>query len=548
MGKLKTNTIYLLFFIAIVLFYCLFLTRYGIEFWDTGYIPSFSWRIINGQNAYEDFLYKGPPLTLYFHAFFMKILPENGQFLWIRMINYMLFSFGVFFTVTGFYNFFKEIQFNKWAVMSICFVISLLNFPPYPWPTTDGIFFASIAFFILSKTTPTIWNFILIAFFTVLSALTKQSFYPVPILFLAWILFNYNYKKAIVFGLILLGFLSIFLFWISEITTIANFLKQTTGQTKLGMLFYSGFLNYFWLYDYKWIYFAIIIFLSIVLFYFKSKKENSNYKLVLRSLSITILVFSIILCLKNEFQIGSRIAVVSCCFAVLGNLNFNKDFFKLHLTIVLMLGIAWCSSISLGYPFPILFSTGIILSILILFKNELEFLRKIYVLYTVIILLMIIAFSNNFKPYREKTFPNLTVSLNEISPKLIGINTTKYNHDKLVDLKKLVIKYGSDFIVAPNIPMAHYIFNSKSVLPADWIINSEVNKNPKQFIEIAKNTKNIIFLEKSFLQKEELMPEKKENFSVIADYIYKNFKVVDQTKYFIIYKGIEKNEAIPQIN
>lgn len=537
-----------LIFKLIVCIYCLFLTRYGIEFWDTGYIPSFSWRIINGQNAYEDFLYKGPPVTLYFHAFFMKILPETGQFLSIRIINYLLFSFGVYFTVSGFYSFFKEIKYNKWAIMSVCFIISLLNFSPYPWPTTDGIFFASIAFFILSKRTPTIWNLILVAFFAILSSLTKQSFYPVPILFLAWILLNYNYKKAIIFGLLLLGFLSIFLFWISQITTIENFLQQTTGQTKLGMLFYSGFLNYFWIYENKWLYILLIILFSIGLFYFKSKNEKSNYNLLLKSFSIVILLLSIILCLKDEFLIGSRIAVLSCCFAVLSNLKLKIETLKLYSTIVLMLGIAWCSSISLGYPFPILFSTGIILSILILFKNELDYLRKIYVLYPIAYILMILAISANYKPYREKTFPNLTVSLNEISPKLIGIKTTKYNHDKLVDIKKLVSKYGPHYIVAPNIPMTHYIFNDKSVLPADWIINSEVNKNPKKFIEIAKNSKNTIFLEKSFLQKEELMPDKKENFSVIADYIYRNFKVIEQTNYFIIYKGIEKNEAIPQIN
>jgi hypothetical protein len=44
------------------------------------------------------------------------------------------------------------------------------------------------------------------------------------------------------------------------------------------------------------------------------------------------------------------------------------------------------------------------------------------------------------------------------------------------------------------------------------------------------------------------MPPKKENFSAIADYIYRNFKQIDETNYFIIYNGIEKNEQIPKIN
>ena len=153
MEKLKKIDNYFILFTIIVLFYCLVLAHIGIEFWDTGYIPSFSWRIVNGENVYEDFLYKGPPITLYFHAFFMKILPEVGQFYWIRVTNYLLFALQVFFTVKAFDNFYglEKFKINKWAVMSVGFVISLLNFPPYPWPTTDGLFFASIALYFSSK-------------------------------------------------------------------------------------------------------------------------------------------------------------------------------------------------------------------------------------------------------------------------------------------------------------------------------------------------------------------------------------------------------------
>ena len=177
MGELKKIDGYFLLFTFIVSFYCLVLAHIGFEFWDTGYIPSFSWRIVNGERVYEDFLYKGPPVTLYFHAFLMKILPEVGQFYWIRVTNYLLFALQVFFTVKAFDNFYglEKFKINKWAIMSVGFVISLLNFPPYPWPTTDGLFFASIALYFSSKLNKIkTFDLILIAFFSVLSALTKQ--------------------------------------------------------------------------------------------------------------------------------------------------------------------------------------------------------------------------------------------------------------------------------------------------------------------------------------------------------------------------------------
>ena len=122
------------------------------------------------------------------------------------------------------------------------------------------------------------------------------------------------------------------------------------------------------------------------------------------------------------------------------------------------------------------------------------------------------------------------------------------NFDKLNELKKLRAKYGLKTIVVPNIAMTNYIFNTKSLFPADWIINTEVNRNAKPFITIASKIENYIFIEKSFINGEELMPQKKENFSIIADYIYKNFNRIDETKYFIVYNGIIKNEKIPQIN
>ena len=134
----NSNTYKYLFFL-IVAFYCIILTQFGLENFDTGYIPSFSWRVINGQDIYQDFFYKGPPVTIYFHAFLMKILPETAQFFFIRVIVYLLFALQVYLCVSGFYAVYdlRKLKINKWAIMSVCFIISLLNFSPYPWPTTD---------------------------------------------------------------------------------------------------------------------------------------------------------------------------------------------------------------------------------------------------------------------------------------------------------------------------------------------------------------------------------------------------------------------------
>jgi hypothetical protein len=549
MEKLKKIDRYFLLFTIIVLFYCLVLAHIGIEFWDTGYIPSFSWRIVNGENVYEDFLYKGPPITLYFHAFFMKILPEVGQFYWIRVTNYLLFALQVFFTVKAFDNFYglEKFKINKWAVMSIGFVISLLNFPPYPWPTTDGLFFASIALYFSSKIEKSnIIYLFFIAIFSVLSALTKQSYYLIPVFFLIFISIQKGIQKGLIVLLFIIVFISVFLYWITSITTLDNFLKQTSGQTHLIDLIYAGFLNYFWIYDDKIPIYSAILITILLLLYLKLRNSKFTFMHLFETISITLLIVSLILCFYYEFLIASRVAAMASTIALLTKMKFNLESIKYHLPVLLLLGIAWCSAISLGYAYPILFSTGIILSIIILFNKELNQFRNLK--FIVILILCILGFFYNYKPYREQYIYKIDSSLNDISPKLKYIYTTKNNFDKLNELKKLRVKYGLKTIVVPNMAMTNYIFNTKSLFPADWIINTEVNRNAKPFITIASKIENYIFIEKSFLNGEELMPKKKENFSIIADYIYRNFNKIDETKYFIVYNGIIKNEKIPKIN
>lgn len=535
-------------YLIILSFYCFVLSQFGYELWDTGYITSFSWRIINNEIVYSDFIYKGPPVTLYFHAFFMEVLPEVGQFYLIRILNYLFFGIQVFFVVSGFYNIYS-IKSNKYAVMCICFIISLLNFPPYPWPTTDGLLFVSIAFYLASlKNSNYNLNLIAIALFSILSALTKQSYYPIPFFFIVWIYLNKGISKSLIYILYLVILSCFFIYLIITYSSLDFFLKQTTGETKLFHLFYAGFLVYFWYYKYKWIYYIGILILTILLYYLYRKKEKTPLKTILNYFGLSIFALAIILVLCKEILIASRLIFISLVLIVFYRFNFSIKSFRKYSTIFLFLGIAWCSAISLGYPYPILFSTGMILSFILLFEEDLFYLFKKTKLTLFMLTICLIGFSYTIYPYREEHITKLSYSLEDITPKLKFIKTTLSNQQKLIDLKKMIEKYNRNFIVAPNIPMAHYLFNTQSKLPADWLINSEINKSPKLFINLAKKSDNFIFLEKSFINGEKLMPPQREKFSFIADYIYRNFKKIEETEYFIIYNTQITDERIPEIN
>jgi len=533
---MKSTNLYKYLFFFIVLFYAFVLSQFGMENYDTGYITSFSWRIINNQAIYEDFIYKGPPVTLFLHAFWMKILPETGQFFVFRIIAYFFFALQVYFSVSGFYNIYNKISINKWAVMSVCFIVSLLNSSPYPWPTKDGLLFASVAFWMISKYKN--FNFFTssaTALFCLLCALTKQSFYLIPLVFLFWIFIQHGLKKALIYFIQLIAFFAVFLFLIP----LKDFIDQTTGETTLHQLYVSGFSNYVFVSIRLLVPLVIIAFLIVYSYSKYATKKAISYSNCFKLFSIILFLLSIIFVLFKQIETASIIAFDACIVALL-HLYFSKKNTVQHLApIAVSLSIAWSTSISLGYPYPILHATGIILSVIVLLHYyNFEITTKHY--FSITIPLSIIAFSYTLKPYNEKDIFSLSYSLDTISPKLKYIKTNKNNFEKHLELKKLIAHYGENFIVAPNFPMANYIFNHQSELPADWIIDTEVNRQFDTFIKIASDKKNYIFLEKSFIERGDLETVGEATSSSIARFIYKNFNQIDETKHFIIYNSVNR--------
>ncbi len=525
-------------FFAIVLFYALFLSQFGFENWDTGYITSFSWRIVNGLAPYEDFIYKGPPVTLYLHAFWLNILPENGQFYFVRLVNYVMFALQIFFTFGAFDRFFnfQKLKIDKWALMCLAFVVSLLNFPAFPWPTTDGVLFASAALYLASVfSRPTFVHLFFIAICCMLSALTKQSFYLVPVLFLFLIFVRNGLRQCIVFLTSLAILALAYYLFINQITSWERYIQYTTGETHLYSLLYVGIYEYlaFFL---RWYVTAPIIILTGILTYLAKTSAPVARKLV-SILALVIMLAAIISAFCNEILVATKVAFVSVALLSADALIFRKRSLKFLSPAIVALGIAWCASISLGYSYPVFYASGIIAAFVVLGYNDLKHFVSPKIISVVALGVGLVAFSNSYRPYREKPLPELTQSMAEISPKLKYTKTHTKNFEKHLELKNLVKKYGNNFIVAPAIPMANYLFNEQSNLPADWIINTEVDRQYELFVNLAANEQNFIFLEKSYLTGEEMSLADKRETSEITWTIYTRFRKIDETKHFIIYNG-----------
>ncbi len=521
-------------FFATIIFYAFFLSLFGFETWDTGYIPGYAWRIVNGETVYGDFFYKGPPVTLYLNAFFLKILPDAGQFYFIKAIYILMFGLQVFFIVSGIdriYNL-RSIFINKWVLMSVGFVISMLNFPGYPWPTTDGLLFASIAFYLTAiSDRMTIGKLIAIALTCILSSLTKQSFYPVPILFTVWIFSSFGFRNCRNFVGILAVTVSFFTVILGD--NFSNFLDQTIGETHFSDLIYVGFHLYKGsVATFSAI--AIITFFTVLMIIFKRNRNNRLLTDFVRWFPVGIASYGMVVAFWDMLHF-SHVIFLACIAAIIGDIIIKNEKLNFYIPILVALGIAWCASISLGYPYPIFFATAIISCFLVLRHFELvQIIGR--VLYPILSLILIgIGFTYAWKPYREKPLPELTVSLTDISPKLAGLRTNESNHEKLADLKNLAEKYPQ-FITAPSIPMAYYLFDHQNPLPADWLINTEVNRKYDLFLTLASDPKNYIFLEKSFLENEANLPAETRS-SIIAWRMFMELQQVDESRHFIVLNG-----------
>ena len=540
------NLNYKIILFLIVLFYCLILSQYGMETWDTGYMSSFAWRIINGQQVYEDFIYKFPPVTIYLHAFFMKILPITGQFFCFRIIAYLSFVTQVYFFVSGIYILYEIKKINKWALIILCFTVSWYNFPPYAWPTTDGIFFSSIAFWIIAKyKNINYFQLFLTAFCSLLAALSKQSFYLIPIVLLIWVYFRYGIKYSIYFLINIVILIGMYISLICYITSWQNFNAQINGTLSLQDLYVVGFHNYVFL-PIKYFMAMIIIGTSIVLIFLNKTTHEIKYLFnYLKKTAVLLLTVSVVLFLMNKIFIAPFLAFDATMIAMLYIFLVKKKSIKYLCPLLVLLSISWSTSISIGYPTPQLFATGIILSFIVLMENEIVIHKKYFIL--IGIPMCIIAFASNKKPYREDSIFELNYSLDSISPKLKFIKTNKELFNKHYEVKQLIQKYGENYIVAPAMPMTNYLFNGQSQLPGDWLLNNEINRENKKFINLCANKKNFIFVEKSFVSGQEFNKYTIET-SPTTWFIFKNFKKINETKHFIIYNGIEKHEKILKIN
>ncbi|WP_146171830.1 hypothetical protein [Flavobacterium magnum] len=533
-------------FALVVAFYCLVLARFGFENWDSGFINGFSWRLLQGEMPYRDFIYIRPPFSIYLHAILLRVLPETGQIYCIRIAGYLSFALISWCVVSGFDKVYRlrQLQLDKWAVMTLCFMASVHNFFADPWFTVDGILFASVAFYLVCRSRNlSLAQLFAVSLCCVLSALVKQSFYPIPIGFGLWILLKEGFRKAAFFGFFSAMLLGIFVAWLLSFTSWSLFLGQVAGVANAGNLYDTGFMNYLHIYHNK-IIFGMVMALPLLISWFMCRKRPTLQD-YLKWLAMVIFISAFLAVPFIRFKDVPVIFFNAVAAGLLYRIVKEKTL-KPFLPVIALMMIGWCASLSLGYKTPVLFSGGLIVSYLWLMHEDFAALglRRYYTSAGLAVCAFMLLL--NIHPYRSQPITTLDCGMEAVSPKLAFIRSDKATLEKHLELKKLAQRFGPGYFTAPSLPLSHYLFGTQNPMPAGWLTNFEINGKVSGLLEAASRKKAYMFLEKSFLDGEPFIAsdQNRKDFSQFAWVIYHKCRPIMQTRHFLVYQTDEIRKTL----
>lgn len=533
-SRISVGGICLFLGIAYFLAYAL----YGFADTDQGFIQALSWRVWQGEIPYQDFVYVRPPLSLYLHALPLRLpYPVLAE----RLLFYLGFSLTVALTTRTLQAFFdfQPLGISPTVFAGIAFVSSVHNFPPMPWHTTDGIFFAAIGIYFIAtkKSAFSCWGGLMCLFF---AAMCKQSFYPLLLVgpFLVALLKGWDQARwpVLLWGLTLLALVAGMRLLAPEWTRL--FLEQTGGATTFSDLLEIGIYRYGK---------PLLLLLAPLIIVWRLQRDfvlPNDWKYlpgaVFWAFVWVLLGLHVIKALHNEsyvppsFGYGRAMFLLAVGVAIRGTW-INLRAYGLLLALLL---ISWCSGISWGYATPMLYFTPVMFAFLFMLYEDLDFRVPRY-FYGVILLLMTWVYAILYQyPYRSEPRETTTDYVSEYFPPMHGVRVGATFAEKCEEIAAVHAQYGNRFTVLPAFPSAHYFTGERPPISIDWAHNAETGgeKALPRLIEELETTRPLVLLEKNKAIK---FSDSTRYGSLISGYVYEHWEMVEEKTHFWLYRAPE---------
>ena len=520
--------------IILPIIYFLAFGFWGFSDTDQGFIQALSWRIINGQVPYLDFIYVRPPVSPYLHTIPFYILPDQWVILGERFLFYLFISLSVFWTTRSLevHFDFQKIGLSRELFAILAFIFSVHNFPPMAWHTVDGIFFASWGVNRITRgKTPFQYGLGLIFLF--LAAMSKQAFYPLVIAGpgLLWILQGRkNALKGFLISIIPLLIILTAILFISP-QWFSLMIKQTTSSSRLSDLLEVGILRYLKPF--------FIITLPLVFAWRFNRLYDWKYLPVsIFGLSfLGLLVLHIVKVFQTNSYIGPSYGFSQGFFLLAAGIAI-KDFWlnnKASSLLLFLLLVSWCTGISWGYANNMLFFSPILFGFIYILYHELGFIVPRYFLGGICIILIWIFGTLYQYPYRDAPRSNITDSPGNYFSEFNYLYTGDEFNSKSKELFELRKTYTESFTVLPAYPLANFITHSPNPLSIDWAHNAEaLYPIYKTQLEEELNQKtNYVFVQ---LDRLDEANDSTAYGSLLTKYVIDHWEIIETGKYFRVYQ------------
>jgi hypothetical protein len=537
MNERRFPNLFFWIFLLLLPVYCWLYAGVGYSDTDEGFIHGLSYRILSGETIYTDFDYVRPPLTPWLHAAELQLLPDYGEVFWSRCLQYVTTWFSVLLALFSILRFLPEWKNNIWMLACGIFILDCHNAPAMPWHTTDGIFFSSLGFFLLSRGPSFAW---LISGMTgfLLAALCKQSFYLMPFAGLFFIYSVWGFRS------LALSFLSVialaggaFLFIrFSAPEWTHAWITQTTFHTEGNDFISQGFFEYLKPAT------AVAVLLIGLMLWPNILDQRPGFRKIAAAGFLLFLSALLGLNIFMTFQEQAFRGLV---------LGWGQSLFLFALAFLLFmpgidskaksvlganLFLTWSAAISWGYPIPVRHSAPMMIIFLIGFAWI--YGRQIGEwIYTWTTIFFLASFFLLFQfPYRDAPRNQCDQDGGEIFPQLAFHSIGKENADKLRELKQLAISHPQ-FTVMPAMPQAHYLTQTQNPFPWDWEHNAEVviadtQAVINQFLSPSQGSRIAVFVQKDHT----IEFEREGKYGTwLTRYIRAHWKKEQETLYFEVW-------------
>lgn len=595
-GMVTSARLAALLAVAVPVAYVAAYAPYGMDTTDFGFFYGHAWRILLGEVPYRDFFYVKPPLSLYWHAFWLWLTPERVSVLAGKAGFYaeMLAA-----SWLGALYLARAVDLRRLGVplpllATLGFVWSVHSFPPMPWHTVEGVLFGAGALYAVAAGHPLLAGVLAAA-----SALTKQSYALVPLGVAVAALVagrggacwrgsagspgsvdtagpvvpsappraRSGGLRALHWrdgGLAALGTAASFAVFAGLLHAAGawdGFRAMTTGmggQSGLGEALQAGIVVYL-TQELRLPALALLLWGAWAVL--DGRPRGGVQPLVLYGLLLAADYLYTVAATRAWIGYGADwplflvtvgAVCVLCCGDLLGRFAVGAEAISApaatpspgippagRAAVLLGAGLllAWSTGISWGYKTPAFFAAPLWLAAML---AHVRLGGRAATLAWVALACGLVMFRAGFQyPYvfPQRPFPRaaLVHDAGAVFPRLSGVKVDDALLGTLRDLRDLRARYGANYKTLPGFPLAYLLTGDRPALPAEWLQDGEINGRVDEVYGLLVARDVVVFMERD--QMDTVAPDgyERTRYSVPAR-VRREWRAVDETERFVVFR------------